>query len=103
MSSSIPDQSRVQLVRWSCQDSQAPSPDYFINVTGTWARWMTFMATEPKSRPWMRPRPRVPITMWWCLCHEPRIARLWREFQSRLPSSDFAIAFLLPRDMPRKK
>ena len=25
--------------------------DYFINVIGTSARWMTFMATEPRSRP----------------------------------------------------
>ena len=25
--------------------------DYFINVIGTSARWMTFMATEPRSSP----------------------------------------------------
>ena len=33
------------------QHLQTRSADYFNNVIGTSARWMTFMATEPRSRP----------------------------------------------------
>jgi len=33
------------------QHLQTRFADYFNNVIGTSARWMTFMATEPRSRP----------------------------------------------------
>jgi hypothetical protein len=34
---------------------------YFTSVTGTAAKWITFVVTEPSSSPRMRPRPRVPM------------------------------------------
>jgi hypothetical protein len=47
----LPNQAHHLLIEL---DRQEPRWDghYFINVIGTWAKWMTFMATEPKSRPW---------------------------------------------------
>src|SRR5262245_29315503 len=42
-------QKRVMPAR--LQHLQTRTADYFSNVIGTSARWMTFMATEPRSRP----------------------------------------------------
>lgn len=36
---------------------------HFTSVTGTSARWITLVATDPSTMPETAPRPRVPITM----------------------------------------
>ena len=42
---------RVKVIKPCLQMPPPRFADYFINVIGTSARWMTFMATEPRSRP----------------------------------------------------
>ena len=38
--------------------------DHFTSSNGTSVRWITLVATDPKSRLDTEPRPRVPMKIW---------------------------------------